>query len=246
MPSSDDNSPSQSNSAAYIGTNKGSYQDPWVELFVPGRICLFGEHTDWAGNFRRFNSAIKVGSTIVSGTNQGIYAQVRKHKNSLVVHTLIPQTVDAQTLLRDEQEHGYTVSVQEMEPYKKATLHAPMNVSVLRSIASSGSFFSYAAGVAYKILQDYKVTGVEIDCYRCTLPVAKGLSSSAAVCVLVARSFNRIFNLRGTTRFEMEYAYRGENLTPSRCGRMDQACAFGNRPVVMNYDADDLDCKEIR
>jgi len=120
-----------------------------------------------------------------------------------------------------------------------------MKFECLKSIAAEGGFFSYAAGVAFRILQDYKVTGVEIDCHQCTLPVAKGLSSSAAVCVLVARSFNRIFNLRGTTRFEMEYAYRGENLTPSRCGRMDQACAFGNRPVLMNYDADDLDCKEI-
>jgi len=26
-----------------------------MELFVPGRVCLFGEHTDWAGGFRRFN-----------------------------------------------------------------------------------------------------------------------------------------------------------------------------------------------
>ena len=30
-----------------------------------------------------------------------------------------------------------------------------------------------------------------------------------------------------TTRGEMEYAYQGELATPSRCGRMDQGCAFG-------------------
>jgi galactokinase len=22
-----------------------------VELFVPGRLCLFGEHSDWAGRY---------------------------------------------------------------------------------------------------------------------------------------------------------------------------------------------------
>ena len=100
------------------------------------------------------------------------------------------------------------------QPYTKATFRAPMNLDVLRSIASSGTFFSYAAGVAYKILQDYKVSGIEINCYRCTLPVAKGLSSSAAACVLLARSFNRLFNLRGTTRFEMENAYRSVDISP--------------------------------
>ncbi len=24
-----------------------------VELFVPGRLCLFGEHSDWAGSYAR-------------------------------------------------------------------------------------------------------------------------------------------------------------------------------------------------
>ena len=34
----------------------------------------------------------------------------------------------------------------------------------------------------------------------------------------------------------MEVAYVGERLTPSQCGRMDQAVAFGSRPVLMTYD----------
>ena len=79
-----------------------------------------------------------------------------------------------------------------------------MNITSLKTIASKGGFFSYAAGVACKILTDYKVSGLEVDNYKSTLPVAKGLSSSAAVCVLVARAFNRVFELKGTTRFEME------------------------------------------
>ncbi|MEC8840337.1 MAG: galactokinase family protein, partial [Candidatus Poribacteria bacterium] len=27
-----------------------------VKIFVPGRICLFGEHSDWAGGYRRVNA----------------------------------------------------------------------------------------------------------------------------------------------------------------------------------------------
>ena len=25
------------------------------EIFVPGRLCLFGEHSDWAGKYRTMN-----------------------------------------------------------------------------------------------------------------------------------------------------------------------------------------------
>jgi len=49
-----------------------------------------------------------------------------------------------------------------------------------------------------------------------------------------------------TTRGEMELAYNGEITTPSRCGRMDQGCAFGNRPILMTYDGDRLDVTELR
>lgn len=34
----------------------------------------------------------------------------------------------------------------------------------------------------------------------------------------------------------MELAYLGEILTPSRCGRMDQCCAFGKTPTLMQFD----------
>ena len=51
----------------------------------------------------------------------------------------------------------------------------------------------------------------------------------------VADVFNKLFDLKLTTRGLMEYAYRGETLTPSNCGRMDQACAYGSRPVALTY-----------
>ena len=38
----------------------------------------------------------------------------------------------------------------------------------------------------------------------------------------------------------------GEITTPSRCGRMDQGCAFGNRPVLMVFDGDRLDTIELQ
>lgn len=42
-----------------------------MKLFVPGRICLLGEHSDWAGTYRRFNTQIERGYALITGTNQG-------------------------------------------------------------------------------------------------------------------------------------------------------------------------------
>ena len=62
---------------------------------------------------------------------------------------------------------------------------------VLLEAAAKGEFFSYACGVAYEMTQKYRVRGIVIDNYKTDLPIKKGLSSSAALCVLVARAFNR-------------------------------------------------------
>ena len=43
----------------------------------------------------------------------------------------------------------------------------------------------------------------------------------------------------------MDLAYRGEITTPSRCGRMDQGCAYGNKPIRMRFDGDAIDIDEL-
>ena len=99
--------------------------------------------------------------------------------------------------------------------------------------------------MAYQILTHYHVKGLRIHCHGMDLPLKKGLSSSAAICVLTARAFNRFYDLKMTTRGEMEYAYQGELVTPSRCGRMDQGCAFGQRPMLMTFDGEILHVDDI-
>jgi galactokinase len=96
------------------------------------------------------------------------------------------------------------------------------------------------------VTTNYHVRGLTINNYKTDLPVKKGLSSSAAICVLVARAFNRVYDLKLTVRGEMELAYLGEITTPSRCGRMDQGCAFGNHPVLMVFDGDRLETNELQ
>ena len=42
-----------------------------MKLFVPGRLCLFGEHSDWAGHYRTMNADIKPGAAIVNLCGSG-------------------------------------------------------------------------------------------------------------------------------------------------------------------------------
>jgi mevalonate kinase len=79
------------------------------------------------------------------------------------------------------------------------------------------------------------VRGARIDNHRTTLPLRKGLSSSAAVCVLVVRALAALSEppLALTTRDTMALAYAGESLTPSGCGRMDQCVAMGRGAVAL-------------
>ncbi len=193
-----------------------------MKLFVPGRICLFGEHSDWAGGYRRLNADIEKGYTLITGTDQGIYAEVEPHPTSLILTSTTPEG-------------------EKIGPYE-----IPMEPNALLEEAQQGGFWSYIAGVAYQVLTNYHVRGLVIDNYQTDLPVKKGLSSSAAICVLTARAFNRVYDLKLTVRGEMELAYMGEITTPSRCGRMDQGCAFGNRPVLMIFDGDRLDTVELQ
>jgi UTP-glucose-1-phosphate uridylyltransferase/mevalonate kinase len=193
-----------------------------VKIFVPGRICLFGEHSDWAGGYRRINADIENGYTLLTGTDQGVYAEVQPHPTSLVLNSTTPEG-------------------EKLGPYE-----IPMEAKALLDEAHRGGFWSYIAGVAYQILVNYHVRGLVIHNSRTDLPLKKGLSSSAAICVLTARAFNRIYDLKMTIRGEMELAYQGEITTPSRCGRMDQGCAFGNRPILMTFDGDRIDVAELR
>ena len=192
-----------------------------LKLFVPGRLCLFGEHTDWAGHYRTMNADIIPGASIVTGIEQGIYAEVEK-SSIFEMHSDATELTD---VWRD--------------------FSCRMNESELKRVAKSGSFFSYCAGVASYMLEWYKVGGVRIRITDMTLPMKSGLSSSAAICVLVARAFNLLYNLNLNTLGEMNIAYVGELRTSSRCGRLDQACAFGVKPNLMTFDGDEIEVKAL-
>jgi galactokinase len=192
-----------------------------MDLFVPGRVCLVGEHSDWAGGYRRVNPGIEKGYTLIAGTDQGLKATVERHPDTLILRAASPDGT------------------------RQGPVEIPMQADRLLAEARRGGFWSYIAGVAYQALQNYNVGGLKLDNHHTDLPIQKGLSSSAAVCVLTARAFNRLYDLGLDVRGEMELAYLGETTTPSRCGRMDQGCAFGKQPVLMTFDGDSLETRPL-
>lgn len=190
-----------------------------IRLFVPGRLCLFGEHSDWAGMYRTVNADILKGQALVSGTEQGIYATVEKAEKFIMASAgEIP-----------EDEHW----------------ECDMDTAKLIATAQQGGYYSYVAGVASYINDNYRVGGVKITILKRDLPIRAGLSSSAAICVLVARAFNQLYHLKMNVKGEMQAAFRGEQRTPSRCGRLDQACAYGVKPVLMEFDGMEIDSREL-
>lgn len=191
-----------------------------IELFVPGRLCLFGEHSDWAGLNKNMNANIVPGCAIVTGVEQGIYGTARKD-NLFRITSSLPE-------------------------YEGASFSCEMDMNKLRDTAKDGGFFSYVAGVASYMCEWYHVGGMHLEITKMDLPMKSGLSSSAAICVMVAKAFNQLYNLHLNTLGIMNMAYWGEQRTPSRCGRLDQACAFGVNPVAMTFDGNELDVDRIR
>lgn len=192
-----------------------------VQLFVPGRLCLFGEHSDWAGLQRTMNAEISPGYAIVTGIEQGIYATAEKAEQFSMRNM--------SEVLRDTWEDFDCV----------------MRSQALRSVAQADDYFAYVAGVASYIEEHYNVGGMRLTITDMTLPMKSGLSSSAAICVLVARAFNLLYGLNLNTMGEMSIAFRGEQRTRSRCGRLDQACAFGVSPVLMGFDGEETQVTRV-
>ena len=58
---------------------KSSYK-----IFVPGRICLLGEHSDWIVNYKRYSKKNLKGKNIVALLNQGITAIVTKDEKFVI------------------------------------------------------------------------------------------------------------------------------------------------------------------
>jgi galactokinase len=192
--------PSTQEQIAVYQTKRFSVLSAVARVFVPGRICLFGEHSDWCSAYSGVD-----GRALVVSTEQGLYASCRK-------------VCDGRRCLRYISNEG---QVHEIE----------LTIDTLATRASlRDNYFAYVDGTAACFLRRYpwkSEDSILIDNFEMTLPQKKGLSSSAAVCVMVVRCFSIVtFGKSLSPEEEMELAFLGERQTPSLCGKLDQICAF--------------------
>jgi len=184
-----------------------------VEVLSPGRLCLFGEHSDWAAGY-----GIHRGHCIVVGTDQCIRAEVRP-SDEFRVETLVPDAMGRPSGRTRQMSCRWQDDV------------------LLAAARDQNEFFRYCAGVAYEVKQRANIpSGLTIRITEMELPLKKGVSSSAAVCILVARAFNEVYQLELFPHELMDVSYHGERLTGSQCGRMDQACVYGSVPVLLVFE----------
>lgn len=186
-----------------------------IPLFVPGRLCLFGEHSDWAAEY-----GLHKGICLVIGTDQGLSA-VATASDEFVVETQVPDP-------RGNSSRRFR------------KMNCPCNAETLLEAArDQDEFFRYCAGTAYEMISHSGVTGgLNLRITAMDLPLGKGVSSSAAVCILIAKAFDTVYKLGLFPHELMEMAYLGEKLTGSQCGRMDQACIYGKVPVLLTFQKD--------
>ncbi|MBI4204909.1 MAG: GHMP kinase [Betaproteobacteria bacterium] len=191
--------------------------DPWgkfeqpIDLRVGGRLCLFGEHSDWAADY-----GVADGHCIVAGTEQGIRGRASRF-SGFRVESLVTDPVTGRSWRR--------------------AVASPWDSETLRAIAHAGEeYFRHCAGVACQVagLAPH-VQGINVTMQPDGLPIGKGVASSASVCVLIATAFARAYDLKWGEREIMELAYLGERQAGSKCGRMDQACIFGRKLAWLRF-----------
>lgn len=235
-----------------------------VELFVPGRVCFIGEHTDWASCHERCTSEITDGRCLVFCTPMGLHT--RAHAEWVVEPIDDSNRHDAQYIIDHE---GIAVQgvlkVETTTPdgvRNAATI--PLNTDLAQQRARESSYFSYIYGVVFIMMRRYgdrilclphalrrpsqadprplvATLTIYADNYKTDLPIKKGLSSSAACCVTFVRMFAQLFDIPLDIATEMELAYEAEILTGSECGRLDQVVAYGQSILDIAFKGPKVD-----
>jgi galactokinase len=186
-------------------------------IFVPGRLLLFGDHADWPTLFQKDNDTIVDGYALVIGIEYGIYSIIQK---SNIVHI-------------KSNYNNFTYE------YKQVADKPQTN-------QDKNSFLDYAIGTAHYMINKYSVGGIDVNSYKTTLPVCRGLSSSAAMCMTLVRGYNLVYNLSLSEEDEMNDGFEAERSCGSGCGRIDQTCILGKGVRLLHFHNDEIDIKNIK
>jgi mevalonate kinase len=214
-----------------------------IVVSAPGRVCLFGEHMDWCG------------------------------------HSVIPAAIDARMFVEVSPILGHNIEVHSFRPFQTEA-----SFDLRRIKIDPDSDLRYVGAVLKAMLLEKRITSGKAFTIRLLrgkdvrkrggltnanqpfndLPVRRGLSSSAALCVAVAASADLIMGTPFLTQlsstdlksgFERvldtnlaryaDLAYTGERkILGINCGQMDQyASAYGG---ILSIDCSKVPAKVNR
>lgn len=177
-----------------------------IKIFVPGRVGIIGEISDLVTPYLKENKKLIPGSAIAIRIDKGIYATITKSDNF--------------SIYLKEKKFEVKFESEELEKIAK----------------DKKNFYSYICGTALYMKKKYKVKGIKVIIDKNDLPIKKGLSSSAAICILIAKAFDKIYNLHMKKDEQIEAAYQGEHLALSKCGKLDQVTILENNLVKIVFE----------
>jgi len=176
-----------------------------------GRICLLGDHCDWAGGA-----------------------------------SLVMPLAQLQTHVRFVPDGGQVLDV------SSPCGDRPVQSRYALPIAADGWTDSadplrYVAAVAASLEErGFSLSGGQLS-IESNLPIGKGFSSSAALCVSVARALVGPTGQNLDNEAAARVAYEAERVRVGvACGLMDQlACAF-DRPLLLEWDSDPIGIQPLQ
>ncbi|WP_462410635.1 mevalonate kinase family protein [Neobacillus sp. Marseille-QA0830] len=195
-----------------------TWNEATIDVFMPGRLCILGEHSDWASSYQTENPKISDGAALVLGLNKGIYLKARK-SNRLIYHCTLEKL--------------------------PIFIECSMDLNPLQEEMNKTDLGRYVVSTVRILKELYDIDGLEMECYKIDLPIKKGLSSSAAICMAVIRAANQLYQLHLPVEKEMQLAWQAERDIGSQCGKMDQVCACGNKLVNMKFVRNEVFIEEI-
>ena len=205
---------------------------------MPGRVCLVGEHSDWAAisDYNKTSGLNATGLALICPTDQGIHISARMSP---------PSSITDDAILLQHLDFTYTTTSRQ-DCLLQFNFHhiviTPISELLDKIEPQDRQFVMYIVGVLKQLFSNQTImskiekTGQSLIChnYNTTLPMGKGVSSSAAISVLITRIFNTCYQLGLSIEEEINIAFQGERSIGSECGKLDHGCAYGDVAVCLS------------
>ncbi len=186
-----------------------------VSLFVPGRIGIIGELSDLSASYLKENKNLSPGKIIACSIDKGIYSKSRKSDKFKYV-------------------------------YEDLYFEVDLNENDLEMSIVNEPFFSYICGTLLYLVRKYNINfGIDLKIEKMDLPMKKGLSSSAAICLTIVKSYNMLYDLNLSNCELIEVAYQGEHLAGSFCGLLDQNSILSKNCTCFNFYSDKVVMEDV-